>query len=335
MAEVLLTGLLVLFATGVWFVAAHAQRGTLASRTLGIAAVACLVGLVVMVLTDWPTEWLAEFWSEHSVVAGLGSTLLLVGAGFLGIEAREAHERARLDEIVACSAFGGLVDHLVDVDIALALAAGAEPPPDTWGWNGGGKPLRWLRQVRVVVCGSPTWKLPADEAFTGSDFAHSRVLVDQSIRRLMGGMRDWAALASTSPDGRAVLARLGALRNTLMDLATALQAPTKAADRQVLRALWLCARGEAQLLSTLLELGSGASQPRPIVRHMPSTSLHRASLRLTDGTDVHDAIARTRVTWSEQRGRHRSLRSQPEVRLDGEHGRRLRCNATSLASLDD
>lgn len=142
---------LVIFIGATSIVVWLAHQGRLSSLTLGALAGACFVGLVAMVVTDWPLEVLAPFWRDHSVLSAVVSTMLLVGVGFLAFEARDAQRQAALDESVTSAGLGGLVDHVVDVEIVLALVGSPHPPSDTtWpGWQVPGRPLGWLRSDRV------------------------------------------------------------------------------------------------------------------------------------------------------------------------------------------
>jgi hypothetical protein len=74
--------------------------------------------LVVMVLTDWPGEQLARFWADHSILATVVSSLLLLSVGYLAFEAGENANQAELNRSVTSAGLSGLVDHLIDVDMA-------------------------------------------------------------------------------------------------------------------------------------------------------------------------------------------------------------------------
>lgn len=74
----------------------HRIRGDhLSPQTTLLVSVACGVGLIVMVLTDWPVESMSRFWADHSVLASLLSSLLLVGLVFMVYEQSEPPQVSR------------------------------------------------------------------------------------------------------------------------------------------------------------------------------------------------------------------------------------------------
>ena len=267
-----LVGLAVVaFALTVGLVVHRARRGLLASGSLVVLALVCGIALVVMNLSDWPTGSLTSFWTEHSVVAATLSTLLLGGAGFLAFEARDNLEQSRATESLATAAFGGLVDHMLDIDLALAFLVGAEPPD---AMQTDGRPLRWLRSQRdelVKLNESDPRQAAGGDWRGGQHEAWREILVDQAIRRVMGGMRDWAPLLTQTRDGTGVLVRIGQLRNQLLNAQRALEASDWAEARQHVRLV----RAECQVLALGLELGSGIDegQLRPGVLTKPSPDL--------------------------------------------------------------
>lgn len=126
------------------FLAREQRIPTWLVRTLACASA---TALLAMLLTDWPSESLAGFWADHSVLAGVLSTVLLVAVVFLAFEDSERRRQEQLDESVTAAGLGGLVDHVVDSEIALALLS-RERAPSEWGWNSEGRPLRWVRAIR-------------------------------------------------------------------------------------------------------------------------------------------------------------------------------------------
>lgn len=144
-------------------VVAAIQFGKLERRwQLSLAVLCGLALLVVVVVTDWPLGVLAKFWADHSVVSAVLSTLLLVGVGVLAFEAHDRRIQGELDENVTAAGMGGVVDHVVDVEVALALAAAPlQPRDEPWSrWSEPGqRPLVGyemrvhfsMPQPRVVV----------------------------------------------------------------------------------------------------------------------------------------------------------------------------------------
>ena len=239
-------------------VAHFSRQGRIPTWSLVPLALGCAVALIAMTLSDWPNERLAGFWAAHSVLSATLSTLLLVGAGYLAFEARENHEQEALTASLAYGAFGGCVDHVIDIDVALSLVRREEEPRD----RGEGKPLRWLRADRDHLFGSDPRKNEGTTIAVTSDATWRLAIVDECVRRLMGGMRDWAPLLSQTRDGMAVLARIAGLRNRLLELADALDRPAPAKDAaEVLSRI----QHECRLLALGLELGSGV----PLGRQRP------------------------------------------------------------------
>ncbi|WP_460811467.1 hypothetical protein [Nocardioides salsibiostraticola] len=189
-------------------------------------AVACGAALLAMIVTDWPLEVLAEFWAGHSVLAGVLSTVLMLGIGFLIFEVWDLAEQSELDGSLTAAGMGGLVDHVVDVEVALALVA-AGRSPDEFGWQGweGGRPLKWLTLARPMLrrgaSGSPAAGDPRGWKSTLSDCQHDDMswrlqLIDQSVRRLITGIKAWTPVVGRSRNGTRALISLAQIRNELM-----------------------------------------------------------------------------------------------------------------------
>lgn len=243
----------------------RARDGRLNQRVLLALTGACGLSLIVILVSDWPWGALAGFWTRHAVLSAVLSTLLLLGAGYFAFEARENVREQVLDESLSTVAFGGLVSHAVDVDLALALLLSEAEPRAMWlsRKRGRERPLRWLREFRHeydAACDPRLGALPPFVAI--HDGGWRLALVDQAVRRVMGGMRDWAALLGQTRDGRSVLIRLGALRNRLLRLGRLLADP-EAGDEAL--ELLLKLRCECGVLALGLELASGTDHLRPEV----------------------------------------------------------------------
>ena len=215
--------LIVLLVVGLYLVAVRAARkhAWTSRRLVALSAVSGLA-LLVMVLSDWPGEQLSDFWADHSVLAAVLSTVLLVSLGYLAFEAGELREQADLGRSVTAAGLSGLVDRLLDVDIALSHLDQEIQPQ---GLYDKGRPLEWLADHRKHLQKHSTSRknIPLDTFVrSGSadlDRAEWRAdLISQCVRRIIGGMRDWAALVSVSEDGRTVLKRLGQVRIDLLRL---------------------------------------------------------------------------------------------------------------------
>lgn len=262
----------VLAAIGVWWLADRARKQRLTPRTATAFALVCVVLLMLQIVTDWPlTRWPSpafnQFWDEHGVVSGTLHSILLFGVGLLSYEAGQLRAQERLDESVTAAGLGGIVDHLVDVEVGLALLSSATPP-DQHGWPQwrAGRPLEWLRQHRERLfrdreprdLDPRTWPATLTENEPGEVWRSD--VIDQCIRRLLVAIRDWAPIITTSRNGTRVLVALAELRKDLVELDATLRT-----DRTSAELLLLSLRARARLLAYFLELKSGAIPMRPEV----------------------------------------------------------------------
>lgn len=213
-------GIGVVLAAALYVVIARTARRQRWNRTvlLGLSVLSG-AGLVAMVVTDWPGEQLARFWADHSILAAVVSTLLLISVGYLAFEAGESAEQAKLNRSVTSAGLSGMVDHLVDIDIALSMITNQQLLPE---YERDGKPLRWVRPVRERLQ-ADGYAAAGKTAKAGSPGPPEAIVwqhdaVDQCIRRIIAGMRDWAALVSLSEDGRTVLKEFGEVRLELMQV---------------------------------------------------------------------------------------------------------------------
>lgn len=274
MSETVLV-LTVLLTSGMIALLVHLARSQrLTERSvLGLTAV-CTIALVVMLISDWPSEILADFWAEHSVLAGLLSSVLLVAVVFLAFEDNERRKQEQIDGTVTSTGLGGIVDHMVDVEVALSLV-GAAAPPDSQIWPGWDnpnlKPLRWLRHERTRLhrdpdAGGAGLEDPrrlapalADHADVGAPWRD--LLVDQCVRRLLAAIRDWSPVIQNSRNGTLMLVTLSELRRDLMHLDVALTPHTRAEAEELLGQL----RFRCRVLAQFFERLSGVRNPRPEV----------------------------------------------------------------------
>lgn len=243
---------------------------------LWVGAGVCLVLFLILNVSDWPVGFLAAFWRDHPVVSASAGALLLVAIGYFGFEGherllqaerdnRERLDQAERDSKVAAVARTGLVDHLVDLDAALSLVLGPrEALEGAWpGWNDAGRPLRWLRHRRALrldtVGGNPGEADPrAIVRPEVIDTAAWRVdIVDQMVRRLMGGIKEWGRVLAASREGQDDLMALGGLRFKLLQLEDEL---TEAPGAAIARADGL--RLECRALAWSFEARSNAPRPR-------------------------------------------------------------------------
>jgi hypothetical protein len=257
-------------AIGVWRLADRARKQQLTARSAALFAGGCAVLLLMLIATDWPlTDWptpeINAFWDEHGVLSGTVQSVLLFGVGLLSYEAGQLRAQERLDESVTAAGLGGIVDHVVDVEVGLAFLSSPQPP-DAHGWVWSpGKPLQWLRQGRDRLSrsapdrtGDPrTWPATLPET---DEPGWRTELVDQCIRRLLVVIRDWTPVIATSRNGTRVLVAVAELRKDLVELEAHL-----GGDRQVVEPMLVSLRSRARLLAYFLELKSGADPLRPEV----------------------------------------------------------------------
>ncbi|WP_139334983.1 hypothetical protein [Mycobacterium sp. GA-1841] len=290
----------------VFVLVATIRFGRVNRRWLVVLACACACGLLAMLLTDWPLGVLSEFWADHSVLSAVLSSLLLVGLGFLAFEVHDTRVQSELDDNVTAAGMGGIVDHVVDIEVALALASEPIPPDHAqWGdWSANGRPLRWLRERRGslnrVVTGGPSSTDPRRHAPPSqlADGAESwrTDLLDQCVRRVIAALRDWAPVLGRSRNGQAVLVDLGKIRNELLKVQAAL------AGGRIAEACLLMARLRrgCRIIALALEMRSGVEQPRAEVLQTMEP--------FNESAQSGNWLERTRVrlerdTWKSERAR--------------------------------
>lgn len=270
MANILLCLVLLVLAIAIGYLVHRLRSGHLPKKiTLAITGL-CIAALLAMILTDWPLGLLSQFWAEHSVLAGVLSSLLLVFLVFLVYERGEQELQIKLSNELSGAGLGGVVDHVIDLEVALSLLTVPVPPdeflPEHWrDWRAPGKPLRWLRNGRDILTSELDPRKRAIEpdqliAPWGPE------LIDQAIRRLLGGMRDWTPLIGASGDGIAVLLILSEIRRDLMalhDLYPSQGASVSDFDRRKIERSLETLRTRLRLLAPCFEDWSGAQSWRP------------------------------------------------------------------------
>lgn len=265
MIDALLAAFVAGVACAVAYVVHLAREGAIRPGTARTLAATCGIGLIAMLLSDWPLELLSRFWADHSVLAAVLSSVLLIGLVFLVYEEREQRAQERLDDGLTSAGLGGVVDHLVDVEVALGCVCREAPPTGVWsGWAAQDRPLRWLREGRDALHGDHGRPGPRDPrsaedlaVVEGAD-GWRRELVDQCVRRLLSGMRDWTPLIGTSKNGVFTLLAISELRKDLMKLACLIEAGDPDAVTLV-----ATLRQRLRVLAFFFEDRSGARPPRP------------------------------------------------------------------------
>ncbi|SEP88236.1 hypothetical protein SAMN04488583_1346 [Mycobacterium sp. 88mf] len=290
----------------VFLLVAAIHLGLVNRRWLVVLAFACGCGLLVVLLTDWPSGVLSKFWADHSVLSAVLSSLLLVGVGFLAFEVHDTRVQSELDDSVTAAGMGGIVDHVVDIEVALALAAAPKPPDHVqWGdWSADGRPLRWLRDRRELLnraeAGGPSptdprRHEPRGQLADGADPWRTD-LIDQCVRRVIAALRDWAPVVGRSRNGQAALVDLGKLRNGLLEVEAALVAGRISEACRIMARL----RRDCRIMALALEMRSGVEQPRAEVL--------RTMEPFDDSSQFGNWFTRTRArlerdTWKSERAR--------------------------------
>jgi hypothetical protein len=229
------------------------------------------------------------------------STVLLVGVGFLAFEARDTRVQSTLDESVTAAGMGGVVDHVVDIEVALALASRDEAP-DSAVWIGrlrSDRPLRWLRENREVLSRSPTGgptsedprsSVPDVSAAMTPDDGWRTELLDQGVRRVIGALRDWAPVLGRSRMGQSLLVELGQLRKDLLKV----QAHLQNSEDEAALTLMTQLRQKCRITALALEVASGSNSVRAEVL----TSLEPFDVDLRPATRWNNLLGEIeRGTW--------------------------------------
>ena len=250
-----------------------ARRRRLGNRALKIIGFSALAGFIALNLSDWPVGWLTAFWTDHSIVGATIDTLLLGAVLYLSYKAADLRLQNDLDTHIAMAGRAGVVDSLVEIEVALALACTSRAKvyelwPEWSGkdWCEPGEALAWLRQHRKIIetaSGRLTerdprgWPLPA----TLSLEEWRRNLVDECIRRLMATIRDWSVVLTRSRDGQLDLVKVGDLRLQLIKIDDHLEFGRAA---EAVAAIEKCRRTCRQLAFSF-EVGSKPNSFRPEV----------------------------------------------------------------------
>ncbi len=267
--KTLLAAVVILAAALTAWVVHLARTQRISPATMRALTVLSALGFLALLLSDWPLDFGGEFWSTNDVVAGVVSTVLLLGTTYLAYEESELRAQTRLDSSLTATGLGGIVDHVVDAEVGLSLLSAAGPP-DTHGWEAWDDetpPLRWLREHREWLNRhtpdrrrDPRSRPPTLPA-KGADAPWRLDLVDQCVRRLLAAIRDWAPVIGSSRNGVRVLIALSELRKDLMELSHLMTTAQIDAAESLLTSL----RQRVRLLAYWLETMSGAEPLRPEV----------------------------------------------------------------------
>ncbi|YAL83411.1 hypothetical protein ACMYYO_01010 [Dermacoccaceae bacterium W4C1] len=283
---------IVALSVGLVLVARRIRSRSWTSRGLLIATCASLAVLVALVISDWPTDQLNTFWAAHSVLAAVVTTVLLAAVAFLAFEAREASAQERLGEKVSTAGLAGLVDHLVDVDLVLFMLSQGRT---VGSYSPEGRPLRWLADTRRNLLeqarieggrrrDDPTlFSAPLTLAIRAD-------VLEQAVRRVAAGMRDWASLLSVSSDGREALVALGEVRLRLLRIAGT------PADAAGLGAVIDSLRRHVQLLAHAFETASSGEMGRAGVLTRGESEDVRTVVPEQDLVDAVSALRGERFT---------------------------------------
>lgn len=183
----------------------------------------------------------------------------MAAVAFLAFEAREAANQEELSRKVSAAGLSGLVDRLIDVDLALFMV---QQGNTVAGYTRDGRPLQWLSTTREELQAAAAQRNGRrdDPKLTHALSDEGRAdLLGQCVRRTVGGMRDWASLVGTSADGREALVSLGEVRIALLEVSGTLRCEEREGLEHQLNAL----RRRVQLLAFIFEKVSSGPLQRP------------------------------------------------------------------------
>ena len=258
------------------------------------AGVISFLLFILLNISDWPGEFLAPFWRDHPIIGASLGTLLLIAVGYFAFDYHDRQTQRDLDEEVAAAGRSGVVDHLVDVDVALSLVAADESVLlSGWpGWNQQGRPLRWLRQDREELLSTDKHRPAAadprsrDMPPTINGTTPRIKLVDQAVRRVSSGIRDWGPVMSGSRSGKRDLVDLGRIRTELLQIQELLSQPGSSVSTSALRELQNSCRGlpgassgRAGRLASARSSSDRSPSRDPIRRRTPRVKSLRVSPR--------------------------------------------------------
>jgi hypothetical protein len=237
----------------------------LARHLATVGGAVCLVLFVMINVSDWPAGFLNQFWLDHAIVGATAGSLLLAATVFLIYRYRDQQQQDLVDESIVDAGRTELVDRLVEVDVALSLLCAPVQPElcQTSDWQKTTHGLEWLRehldQAGVAVDGS--WA-ELDPRFQGhGQHVHAEEwrlpLLDQMIRRVAGGVRDWGPILMRSRAGQRDLVAFANVRLVLLHLDRLLRQDVPM-DTSVARDLQRVVRRFAHLL----EVDEQTPEPR-------------------------------------------------------------------------
>lgn len=267
--------------------------------------VVCLVLFMLMNISDWPGGFLNTFWLNHAIIGASAGTLLLGATVFLVYRHRDQQAQNRLAESIVDAGQSGLVEQLVNIDVALSLlCAQDESPLCAWpDWNGPGRPLRWLNERRYELLSTQNYraKLTDPRALVPSSVIQMAVwrveLIRQMIRRISSGVKEWGPIMMQSRQGQRELVTYARLRVVLLhvedNLCSSLEISTApiVALQQEVRALAWRLELEGQAPSQRVELVEPEWAVRP-----PAGSHRLARLRVLLGKARPPGTAQVHLT---------------------------------------
>jgi len=238
-------------------------RGRVGGRIKFALALASLALLITITALDWPLASVSDFFSTHSVFTGMLTTVLLLGAGYFAWDSESERKAEYLDDGLTATGFGGLVETLTDIDFAMT---GILADPDgTASRMQPGKPLRWIRSWREEIeAGAPDPReLPITRPTTLASSEEWRetaeIVVTECLRRLSGGLRDWAPLLTKTQSGSEAIVLAARGRYELMHIEELdnWQSLGSSLDTD-----WDRVRVRMRFMALALELAAGSESPR-------------------------------------------------------------------------
>ncbi len=197
----------------------------LARRLANLGGAVFLVLFVMINVSDWPGGFLNQFWLDHAIVGATAGTLLLAATVFLIYRYRDQQQQELLDESIVDAGRTELVDRLVEVDIALSLlCAPAQPALCEDVHERVPHGLEWLKQHRdeAGILVDVSWADADPRVRVSAEHENARdwrlPLLDETVRRVADGVRDWGPILMRSRAGERDLVAFANVRLVLVHL---------------------------------------------------------------------------------------------------------------------
>lgn len=197
----------------------------LARQLANVGGIVCLVLFVLINVSDWPGGFLNQFWTDHAIVGATVGTLLLAATVFLIYRYRDQQQQDLVDESIVDAGRTALVDRLVEVDVALSLlCAPTEPALCRNVRRKASHGLEWLEQHRdeAGILVDISWADAHPRVRVHAQHEHvdgwRLPLLDETVRRVADGVREWGPILMRSRAGERDLVAFANVRLVLVHL---------------------------------------------------------------------------------------------------------------------